>query len=152
MAIDDLKWYTDHHILPICDTKWRPRFEGACNFLFGDASKVLSNWNLRRFTKDFILENFTCVVVSDRDTQFMARYVSHKTDLDAAHSKIKIKFKYELSYETLGVAFYRDRLIVLKLLDEGRKEKMWRRINILIKDVIDARGTLGFSIDLVLEW
>jgi len=113
---------------------------------------VLSNWNLRRFTKDFILEKFTCIVVSDRNQEFTARYVSHETDLDAAHSKIKIKFKYEMTYESFGEVFYGERLVALKLLDEGRREKMWRQINILISDVIEARGTLGFDIDLVLEW
>ena len=149
MAIDDLKWYTDHHVLPRTRSEWKPRFEGACNYLFGDVSKVLSNWNLRRFTNDFVLQNFICVLITDSGALIRAKYISH--DANLAGNQILIGFKYEINYIDLE-DITGTHIVKMVLLDEDGAEKMWRKLDIDMDQVRNTQGNVALNINLTLEW
>jgi len=157
MAIKDLKWYVDHHVMPKVYgdmSQWRARFEGASNFLFGDQSQVLANWDLRRYTRDYILEQFQCFVMSDRGTEFATNYVKHEVNLHSIGSRsvIEINFYFQIDHEMFDVAFYRDRLSELRLIDEEGNKRLWRQMDVRVGEIIDTRATVDLRIDLTLEW
>lgn len=141
MAINDLKWWSDHHIIDDCDRHWKLRFQGFSNFLFGDVSKLSSNWSYRRLTDD-TLRKFHGVAFSENGNVHEFTYVNHVSNLE--DGVLIVRFEYILE-EPLPIG---ERLIRFTLYD-NYKVMAWYAIDVT---VTEFTAVITLKINLKVRW